>query len=663
VILPHRSRLASTLSWSTLSWSTLALLIAVYAVLAGGLALRRHQNLDSQALDMGYADQVTWNALQGNGLRFTVFRGDVGTESGQPLRFGPGGDRDSLFAYHVELLFFPLALLYRVHAGPETLIVLLTAVIALGAVPAYLIARHQLDHHGAALAFGATYLLTPSVQAANLADFHGVSMCATLLMAAWYGLLRRRTFLFALFAGLAVVAKEEVGLLVGSMGLYAWLVQGRPRFGLATALLAFGWVMVCLLVVIPQFTGGAPSLFVVRYADAIQRLRSFPDLLLAGKPALPWPDYTMRYLLGLLAGTGFLALFGPLALLTAAPVLAINGLSGSTWQHGGGAHYSAEVVPALLVGAIGGTRWLAGVARRYWPRRSRHVVLLIAGVGLAGAAVQTWRHGILPPATRFNWPAPSPHAARVQPLLERIPPDAVVAAQSNLFPHLSRRPRIYVFPAVEDAEYVVADVAGTSDPLYPDALFSELNVLRASPRFELLAADDGVLLFRRHDRAPGAGGRALPLPSSFFDFARPAPGERYTPVRATMGDLFDVVGYRLDPLLEVNFAVRRVRPTLYVRARQPVLPAYRFTPFVSGKDGVARIFDEGSPTQLWYPTYLWRPGEVMRLPFPPITYGPTDRLGIGVQLGVDAVVPRLEVTAADRPVVDAGRVLLLAALP
>ena len=313
---PHRARVLAAL--------TLTLLVTLYAGLAGGIALRRHQRLQSQALDMGYAGQVTWNAMRGDGLRFTVFRGQVGAERGQPLQFGPGADRDSLFAFHVELLFFPISLLYRINAAPDTLIVLLTAVLALGAVPVYRIANHLLRHRGAALAFSAMYLLTPSIQAANVADFHAVSLTPTVLLLAFLFLITRRDLPFCLCAAAAAAAKEEVGLLVGAMGLYAWLVQGRRRFGPAVAALAFAWVALCFLVIIPRFSGGAASLFVDRYAEAGRLLRRFPAALLAGRPVLPVPDYTLSYAANLLAGTGFLALFGPLQLALAAPLLAIN---------------------------------------------------------------------------------------------------------------------------------------------------------------------------------------------------------------------------------------------------------------------------------------------------------------------------------------------------
>ena len=50
-------------------------------------------------------------------------------------------------------------------------------------------------------------------------------------------LFTRRDVPFLICATVAAGAKAEVGLLVLMMGLYAWPVQGRPRFGLAVAVL------------------------------------------------------------------------------------------------------------------------------------------------------------------------------------------------------------------------------------------------------------------------------------------------------------------------------------------------------------------------------------------------------------------------------------------
>jgi uncharacterized membrane protein len=643
-----------------------ALLAALYAAGAGGLALQRHRALQSQALDMGYADQVAWNTLHGRPFRFTVFRGDVGAERGQSLRYGPGADRDSLFAYHAELLFLPVALFYLIHAGPETLIALLTAVLAAGVWPAYGIARRWLAHRGAAVAFGAVYLLSPAVQAANLSDFHAVSLTAALLLFAFWALLERRDAWFVLLAVACVAAKEEVGLLVGMMGLYAWLALGRARLGPATAALAFGWTALCFLVLIPHANGGAPSPFAGRYGDALRQARAAPTALLAGAPVPPVPEYTGRYVGHLLAGSGFLALLAPAELLLAAPALAINGLSDSAWQHGGGAHYSAEAVPAVLVAAIAGAARLAGWLAPRLRRPTPAVALAVALVALALAAGEARREGILPPAARFAWPAPSGRAERLQALLERIPPDAPVSAQSNLFPHLSRRERAYVFPALEDAEYVLVDVVGPSAPLYPDDLFAETAALLLGARFEVLGADDGLLLLRRRP-APGGGRAGGPadsfVPAAFLDFTRGADPVGAAPARARFDGALELVGYRLEPVLEVNYAARRAVAVLDLRAVRPLDRNYRFPLYVVGRDGGPRLYDDGNAAQLWRPTSRWRPGEVVRLRYPAIAFTPGDRLGVGAQLGSDPAAPRLPIDAGDLPALEGRRVALLGRLP
>jgi hypothetical protein len=134
-------------------------------------------------------------------------------------------------------------------------------------------------------------------------------------------------------------------------------------------------------------------------------------------------------------------------------------------------------------------------------------------------------------------------------------------------------------------------------------------------------------------------------------------------VQATLGALFDVAGFRADPLPEVNFAVWRARPTLYLRARGPVTGAYRFTPFIVTREGAPRVFDRGNATQLWYPTDEWPAGTVVRLPLPPLTYGPGDRLGIGAQTGAGPETRRLPAGGGSAPPADGGRVAVLGELP
>jgi hypothetical protein len=132
---------------------------------------------------------------------------------------------------------------------------------------------------------------------------------------------------------------------------------------------------------------------------------------------------------------------------------------------------------------------------------------------------------------------------------------------------------------------------------------------------------------------------------------------------ARFGEQLEVVGHRLTPVPEVNFGIRRAVPEVRLRALAPLERAYRVTTFRVGREGLARIHDDGNPTQLWHPTSRWRAGEVLRLEYPPLTYAPGERLGIGVQLGTEPDAPRLGATSETLAVVDGGAVVVLGALP
>ena len=94
------------------------LLIVAYVAVIGTMALRRHQNLRTNALDLGYTDQAVWNTLHGRPFRFSTYL-DAAFYLDIPIQeFREPG---VLLGYHVEPLLVPISLLYLLHDGPETL--------------------------------------------------------------------------------------------------------------------------------------------------------------------------------------------------------------------------------------------------------------------------------------------------------------------------------------------------------------------------------------------------------------------------------------------------------------------------------------------------------------------------------------------------------------
>ena len=113
----------------------------------------------------------------------------------------------------------------------------------------------------------------------------------------------------------------------------------------------------------------------------------------------------------------------------------------------------------------------------------------------------------------------------------------------------------------------------------------------------------------------------------------------------------------------MRYSIRRARPVLFVRPQADISANYRLTPFAVGHDNFLRLADNGNPTQLWHPTSQWSAGELIRIRYPPLTYSPGTRLGIGVQIGTDIADSRLRVTHATVPLLDQDRVAVLGPLP
>jgi len=639
-------------------------LIACYAALFSWLSVLRHQTFGSAAMDLGYTTQVVWNTLHGRPLQFSTYENATIDLPLEQFR-----RTDTLLAYHVELLLIPIALLYALYASPVTLLVLQAAVVALGAWPTFLLARDRLRSTWAAVAFAVAYLLAPALQGALLSDFHAVALTSTLLLFAFYFAQARRFRAFGLYALVAMMTKEDVPLLVAAMGVYIWLVLRERRAGLYTIAAGLGWFLVCTQLILPYFSGLPSSPFLRRLAIFGPTLRqSVANWLRDPLLVVRWlarPEVT-SYLSGLLASSGFLAVFAPLVVGMAAPVVAVNVFSNWSWTYSEGVHYSAAVVPFVMAGGICGmanaSHWLA--RRTGWPLERWVLCLSTFLLGVAG--FHHYEVGVSPFARTFFPPAVTAHIRLGHTLLARIPPDAAVSAQSNLYPHVAQRLKAYFFPAVNDAEYVFLDVTSPSYPLNVEGMYLAVRRLLRSGQFEVLVAQDGYLLLRRR---PAAAAEP-PLPADFYTFVQAAaPGIRF-PLAVRFGDALELVGYDYSILNMVQAHELPASVTTCWRALRPLELDYRFALFFTRADGaIIYSYSDETSGALWYPPYEWGVGEVACLQTPLLGVGRLRDVLLAVSPpGADPwrAAERLPVQPAQRQdaeVLDSGTLLRLFRFP
>jgi uncharacterized membrane protein len=499
--------------------------------------------------------------------------------------------------------------------------VLQTVGIGLGALPAFWVARDHLKSDFAGLVFALAYLLAPAVEGANLSDFHAVSLTASFFLFAFYFLQARRYNPFFVFIVLAMSTKEDAPLLVLMMGLYIFFWLKERKVGAITALMGLGWFLICTQVILPYYNGLPDSPFFYRITvfgptikESLLNLLREPGLLLRW---LRQPEI-VTYLGGLLASAGFMSLFHLLTLGLCAPVVAMNVFSTWDWTYSEGAHYSASIVPFVIVSGIYGTGFLARQlsARLGVPRR--HAVTGLAALVLFISAYHHYQIGISPLARSFHPLRVTPHHRLAQEFMALIPPDASLSTQSSLYPHLAHRERAYFFPAINDAEYVFLDVTSSPYPITLRELNEWMQGLLRSKQFSMLAAQDGYVLFKK-----GQSESVAPdLLDEFYTFARADAGAVPHPLGARFGGVLELVGDDYSILSVVHAQQLPATVTTYWRALRPLDLRYGFAFFFTRHDGaIAGHFDDWTPTSLLYPTTVWREGEVVRMETPILPVG------------------------------------------
>jgi len=593
------SRLAQGLVW---------LLIVLYILFFASLSIRQHEAFQTYSADLGNHDQAIWNTIHGRPFRLTNMPG-----------------LDSRLALHFEPILLPLSLSYLVYSDPRNLLVLQTVMVGLGALPVLWLAREKLNSDLAALVFPLAYLLFPALEAANLFDFHTVTLAAPLLLYTFYFLQGRRYGLFALFAILAMSCKEDIPLLVAMLGIYIFVFQKDRKAGALTFLGSVCWFYVAVFLISPRFSPTGQNVHMERYAYLGQTPQELISTVLT-QPDLIWEQLVVKarvgyYLCQLLMPMAFTSLLSPQTFLISLPSLAINLLSQyKSMQEMSRYHYAAPLVPFVIISSIYGVDFLAALGRKRLKVPRMEAIYFLSGVVLIASLGYHRYRGFSPLSAQFQWPEVTEHHRLIQKFADVIPPTASLAAQFNLNPHLSQRENIYVYRHNKDAEYILLDVSSlVNKDNYQELIKTRLD----SEQFGLLAAEDGYILLQR-------GAPHSPLPESFYTFIRVQDPDIQYPLLADFGSLIEFLGfdviYQRDE--EPNY-------NLYFRSQHPLDREYFIALYLVDEAGqVVGSTVQPQPASVWYPTSRWQPGEVVKIRANTLSWWTGDRKQYSIALGI-----------------------------
>lgn len=600
--------------------------VVAYAAFFSWLAITRHDAFRTHTADLGQIDLAIWN---------TAFGRFVQEVKGEVI--------STRLTDHFEPIFLPLSLLLHAWNDVRALLVAQAVSLALAALPVFaFVALADRRRPRLALVAGTwaalAYLLAPQAQAATVTDFHASPLAAmplVLLLLLGY---RRRTWPTYAMALVCMAVKEEISLAVVVAGLY-FAVWRRWRPGWVIAGVAVAWFCVATFVIIPHYAraeyGLSQSPYLARYDGTAT---DGGDTTGLGERLLrrTLEPARLRYLLGLLVAYAGMPLLAPEVAAIALSLVGANYVSSYDAMYSGEFHYTAPFMGIMAASAgLGALRLLRLLARR-------RVLMAPTLLALAAAPLAYQVAEGFTPLGREYWlqrPAVSDHQRLLARFASQIPAGASLSTTPALHPHFSHRERIYTFPDLADAEYVLLDVSGTTD-LHPSDLRHAFEDLIAAG-YGVVDGADGYLLLRR-----GAAG--VEIPDGFYSFARATDEPDHT-ATVDYGTSLRLLGY--DWLDDAKWGYVRLR--LYWQVLAPLDDGLQPYVLFTGVDGQTLADTRAYPfvEPLWYPLSLWRPGETVTTTSVAIPLGDRFEAYVAVYRGDDPgdVAARLPVSGADGP--------------
>jgi uncharacterized membrane protein len=466
--------------------------VIAVTVLAGTayavLELRVHRGLHTTAFDLAFFDQILWNTAHGHPFQTTYV----------PYNF---------LGQHFELLLLPLAGLYRLGAGPESLIVLQAAGACLAAVPLYFVSR-RLAGPLPALALALAYLVSPALQRGLDFGFHPDLLEPLLAFAALAALLAGRRSWFVACLVLLAFLKEDAFLITAALGWIA-VLRGERRLGLWAIGLSMLWGALAIGIFMPLLRGGQSGDLVERYGYLAHGGHDL-SAIASGAIAHPerviahlWSAATATALLGILAPLAFLPLLAPEVLVAAVPVALIGLLASHPQQRALDLQYAAPVLSlATIAATFGLARGGALLSRLRGERGASRIALSSLALATVLAALAgAYLRGPLPlergyAAWRFRVDGGRDALARIA---TRIPRDASLSAQTGLAPHLSQRTVQWEFPRLEGAVFVILQDNGVISEQSRDR-YGAVRAALPSLGYVEVAHEGPIRLFRASDR-------------------------------------------------------------------------------------------------------------------------------------------------------------------
>ncbi len=433
--------------------------------------LYRHWTYNSNAFDLGIYTQVAYLYSQGLSPLSTL-------------------KHMNILGDHFGIILFLISPVYKLLPYPETLLTIQALFVSISGIFIYLIALDRTKDILQSSILTFAYLSAPGILSAVNFDFHLATISVlplSLILFCWYFKKWKLYWFFLLFS---ILFKEDIPIFIVGLGLFS-LTKKQIKLGISTlifGLLSFYFIKFQIMAHISQ---GAEAGYINSSILPLTNLVKLSYLLFTQPGSFiniffdsPTKIRTLIILYGQLL---FLPFLSALSWFSIMPYLFIRFSSNLTHYWGTNFHYNANLAPFLIVSTIFVLKKIQ--LPKYLFNTLLILTVIISNFYLNGVVLDTFH---LNPKNieKYNY---------LNITLKDIPANKTISAQSPIVPHLSNRNKIYLYPEVLDADYIVLDESLIYYPMQNIEFRDKISALKSSPDWKLDQQINSLLIFSKNN--------------------------------------------------------------------------------------------------------------------------------------------------------------------
>jgi uncharacterized membrane protein len=470
------------------------LAVVIYGLLYSLISLVNHYNFRTYALDLGAYTNALYDYVHFRWNDSTVFK-EI---------------QENLLADHFDLyliLFSPFVLIFKTY----TLLILQIFFILLGGLGVYRYFSISKSISYIPL-FAAIYFYSFfGVFSAVSFDYHSNVVAASLVPWFFYYFKLKKFRISVIIFILLLISKENISLWIAFICLGSFFEYKNDKksvyYLLTFALGAMLYYVIITSFVMPWISNGGKyphfnySVLGNNSLEAIKYLVLHPfaavKMLFINHTNNPLGDYVKVEMHILIFVSGVYILFKkPHFILMLVPVYFQKLFNDDYGMWGIGAQYSIEFAPILAIGIFSVLQEI----------KNKILFRIITIMIMAGVLCSTFR--VMDHTVFFTNKSKiriykESHYKRdynvklVHEQLNKIPVDAKISSQSPFLPHLALRDKIYQFPIIKDAEYIIYSNKEETYPLEKDAFYLKVQELMNTKNWEETFKSEDIVILKR----------------------------------------------------------------------------------------------------------------------------------------------------------------------